>query len=60
MYYYLVTNNNCVHHLVRSKRDLTEREIDDYLAKHFGLPEEHPVFWVSQMWVDEEPFIEIE
>lgn len=58
--YYLVTNDRLGWHLVKSDKDLTENEIDDYFGKKFypGM-NIWPSFWVESMWNDENPVVEL-
>ncbi len=59
--YYLVTNNRLSWHLVKSDRDLTEKEIDEYFGnKFYPDADEWPTFWVETMWWDDEnPIVEL-
>lgn len=59
MKYYLVTNNNLSFHLIKTKKDLSEQEINKIMEERLNITGEHREFYVYQMWWKDNPIIEI-
>ena len=54
MYYYLTTNNGGItHQLIRSRKVLSEQEVNKILDEKFGIEgKEHRTFSIEDMWTD--------